>query len=176
MHLKLKRRSCNFKIHSTYWFYKKKSHSCYTKIFKTKSWYDFKISFCPERTIEGKALEELSELPQIIGGYDKESSDISINFFNTYSKTVIDVGSLEAAELCKLIDNSYRDVKFAYANQIALLCEKLNLNAHDIISKVNLGYNRNDIAFPSPGVGGPCLIKILTFCITILLIIRSLKV
>jgi len=129
------------------------------KYSKLKAGKDFKISFCPERTIEGKALEELSELPQIIGGYDKESSDISINFFNTYSKTVIDVGSLEAAELCKLIDNSYRDVKFAYANQIALLCEKLNLNAHDIISKVNLGYDRNDIAFPSPGVGGPCLSK-----------------
>ena len=120
---------------------------------------DFKIAFCPERTIEGKALEELSELPQIIGGFDRESTDLSINFFNTYSKTVIDVGSLEAAELSKLIDNSYRDVKFAYSNQIALFCEKLNLDAHDIISKVNLGYERNDIAFPSPGVGGPCLSK-----------------
>ena len=72
---------------------------------------------------------------------------------------MIDVGSLEGAELCKLIDNSYRDVRFAYANQISLYCEKLGLNAYDIISKVNLGYHRNDIAFPSPGVGGPCLSK-----------------
>lgn len=120
---------------------------------------DFKISFCPERTIEGKALEELSNLPQIIGGYDRESAQLSLSFFNTYAKTVIDVGSLEAAELCKLMDNSYRDLKFAYSNQISLLCEKLKLNAHDLISKVNLGYERNDISYPSPGVGGPCLSK-----------------
>ena len=57
------------------------------------------------------------------------------------------------------MDNSYRDLKFAYSNQISLLCEKLKLNAHDLISKVNLGYERNDISYPSPGVGGPCLSK-----------------
>ena len=129
------------------------------KYSKLKVGKDFMISFCPERTIEGKALDELSDLPQIIGGYDLESAELSMKFFGIYSHTVIDVGSLEGAELCKLIDNSYRDVRFAYANQISLLCEKLSLNAYDIISKVNLGYHRNDIAYPSPGVGGPCLSK-----------------
>mgnify|MGYP001210955704 CR=1 FL=1 len=126
---------------------------------KLKAGSGFLISFSLERTIEGKALDELSDLPQIIGGYDHESTELSMKFFGAYSHTVIDVGSLEGAELCKLIDNSYRDVRFAYANHISLLCEELGLNAHDIISKVNLGYNRNDIAYPSPGVGGPCLSK-----------------
>ena len=124
-----------------------------------KAGADFKISFCPERTIEGKALDELSDLPQIIGGFDRESTELSIKFFSTYSRTVVDVGSLEASELCKLIDNSYRDLRFAYSNQISLLCESLGLNAFELISKVNLGYHRNDIAYPSPGVGGPCLTK-----------------
>ena len=82
------------------------------KYSKLKVGKDFMISFCPERTIEGKALDELSDLPQIIGGYDQESSELSMKFFGTYSRTVIDVGSLEGAELCKLIDNSYRDVRF----------------------------------------------------------------
>ena len=71
-----------------------------------KAGSDFKISFCPERTIEGKALDELSDLPQIIGGFDRESTELSIKFFSTYSRTVVDVGSLKH-ELCKLIDNSY---------------------------------------------------------------------
>ena len=70
---------------------------------------DFFISFCPERTAEGRALRELQELPQIVGGYDLNSTQLGMRFFNENTHTVIDVGSLEAAELCKLLDNTYRD-------------------------------------------------------------------
>ena len=82
-----------------------------------------------------------------------------MNFFNENTHTVVDVGSLEAGEMCKLLDNTYRDTVFAYANQMATLSEKLGLNLNELISKVNLGYGRNKIPFPSPGVGGPCLSK-----------------
>ncbi|RJP19203.1 MAG: hypothetical protein C4529_11510 [Deltaproteobacteria bacterium] len=67
--------------------------------------------------------------------------------------------SLEAAELCKLIDNSFRDVRFAFANQIAEIGESIGLDIYRVIEAVNLNYSRNDIPKPSPGVGGPCLIK-----------------
>ena len=66
---------------------------------------------------------------------------------------------LEAAEMCKLMDNVYRDVKFAFSNQLADVCERLGLNIHEIIDAVNRHYGRNDIPKPSPGVGGPCLTK-----------------
>ena len=120
---------------------------------------DLFIAFCPERTIEGKAIEELKKLPQIVGSYCKKSSELAKRIFGEYNYTVVEVSNLESAELSKLIDNSYRDTVFAYSNQLALLTEKLKLNLVEIIEKVNLGYSRNKIPKPSPGVGGPCLSK-----------------
>jgi UDP-N-acetyl-D-mannosaminuronic acid dehydrogenase len=120
---------------------------------------DFFVAVCPERTAEGRALQELRELPQIVGGFDQQSCEMGMRFFNENTHTVIDVGSLEAAEMCKLLDNTYRDVIFAYANQMAVLSEKVGLNLKELVTKVNLGYGRNAIPFPSPGVGGPCLSK-----------------
>ena len=124
-----------------------------------KTGKDFFVAYCPERTAEGKALTELRELPQIVGGFDQNSRQVTMNFFNENTHTVIDVGSLEAAEMCKLLDNTYRDIIFGYSNQMALLSENLGLNLKELISKVNIGYGRNNIPFPSPGVGGPCLSK-----------------
>ena len=126
---------------------------------KLKFGKDIFLAFCPERTIEGEAIEELKKIPQIIGSFCKKSSELAKRVFNEYNFTVIEVSDLESAELCKLIDNSYRDTIFAYTNQLSLLSEKLNLNLVDIIDKVNLGYDRNRIPKPSPGVGGPCLSK-----------------
>ncbi len=120
---------------------------------------DIFLAFCPERTIEGQAIEELKKLPQIVGSYCKKSSELSKRIFSEYNYTVVEVSNLESAELSKLIDNSYRDTVFAYTNQLALLTEKLKLNLVEIVDKVNLGYQRNKIPKPSPGVGGPCLSK-----------------
>lgn len=120
---------------------------------------DFSIAFCPERTIEGKALEELRRLPQIVGGFDTKSRELALRLFYENTHTVIDVGSIEAAELCKLLDNTYRDTIFAFSNQMARFAERVGLDLHDLIRKVNLGYSRNAIPLPSPGVGGSCLSK-----------------
>ena len=120
---------------------------------------DFYLAYCPERTAEGKALEELRKNPQIIGGFDARSTELASRMFNENTHTVIDVGSLEAAELCKLIDNTYRDTIFAYSNLMATLCEKLGLNLTELIDKVNMQYHRNLVPKPSPGVGGACLSK-----------------
>ena len=66
---------------------------------------------------------------------------------------------LNLQRFAKLVDNSYRDHKFSYSNQLIEPCERLKINLNAIIDAVNFGYGRNDIAKPSPGVGGPCLSK-----------------
>ena len=120
---------------------------------------DFFFAYCPERTIEGNALAELEHNPQIIGGYDAESVRLASDLFRKLTPTIVAVSSIEAAEMVKNMDNSFRDVRFAYANEIALLCEKLGLDAHECIAAANCNYPRNSIPVPSPGVGGACLSK-----------------
>jgi nucleotide sugar dehydrogenase len=124
-----------------------------------KAGEDFYISFAPERTVEGIAIEELRTLPQVIGGFDKKSIELTTKLFNKITKTIIDVESLEEAELLKLINNAYRDLSFAFSNEVAYICEKYNINAFKLIDSANEGYIRNPISNPSPGVGGPCLSK-----------------
>jgi len=124
-----------------------------------KAGKDFFLAFAPERTIEGNALSELRTLPQIIGGINDESVDEAVKIFRRTTPTIMCVSSLEAAELIKLLDNSYRDMRFAYANEIGRYCEKAGLNAFEVINAANQGYTRNNIPVPSPGVGGACLTK-----------------
>tara|TARA_Y100001970_G_scaffold199595_1_gene242774 strand:+ start:8550 stop:10214 length:1665 start_codon:yes stop_codon:yes gene_type:complete len=129
------------------------------KYSKLKVSKEFNVAYAPERTAEGVALKELKENPQIIGGYDENSTTKALSFFNKISPTVIKVSSLEAAELCKLIDNSYRDHIFAFINQFTKLAEKLNIDLSKVVDSVNQGYERNNIPKPSPSVGGTCLYK-----------------
>lgn len=120
---------------------------------------DFNVAFAPERTIEGKALEELRSLPQIIGGYTNEAVVHASVLFRKLTPSIVTVNSLEEAEMVKLINNVFRDVSFGFANEIALLCNAYNVNAFDVIAAANNGYPRNPVPLPSPGVGGTCLRK-----------------
>ena len=129
------------------------------KISNLKAGKDFFVAFAPERTIEGKALEELRHLPQVIGGYDGQSIILAENFFKTMTPHTIRVSSLEAAEMVKLINNLHRDVSFAFANEMALVCDKFNLDSYEVIDAANFGYERSAVPKPSPGVGGYCLTK-----------------
>lgn len=116
------------------------------------------LAFCPERTIEGKALRELRSLPQIVAGLDEESADRAQEIFQRVTHTTVRVGSLETGEMIKLLDNAYRDLTFAFANEVALMCEHFGINAWEVIASANTGYQRNNI--PIPGyVGGACLEK-----------------
>ena len=123
-----------------------------------KSKKKFHLAYCPERAVEGAALKELKKLPQVIGVLDKNSEKIIFNIFSKITKKIVLASSLETAEMIKLIDNSSRDVFFAYANEIARVCDNLGLNANEIIDSGKLGYKRTDIARPGL-VGGPCLHK-----------------
>jgi UDP-N-acetyl-D-mannosaminuronic acid dehydrogenase len=120
---------------------------------------DFSLSFAPERTVEGNALEELRVLPQIVGGFDKISNELTAKLFGSITNTIVEVDSLEAAEMVKLLNNTYRDLVFAFANEVSKICDGLNLNAFKLIEAANEGYPRNPIPMPSPGVGGICLAK-----------------
>jgi nucleotide sugar dehydrogenase len=120
---------------------------------------DFHLSFAPERTAEGKALRELRTLPQIIGGYNRDSLEATAAIFRDLTPVIVKVESLEAAEMAKLINNSFRDYVFAYANQMARIAGNFNINVVDVIKAANEGYPRDPVPLPSPGVGGPCLTK-----------------
>jgi UDP-N-acetyl-D-mannosaminuronic acid dehydrogenase len=114
------------------------------KILK-KSKKKFFISFCPERTIEGKALKELTSLPQIISGDSNQSILKAKNLFQNVTKKIVKVDSLEGAEMIKLVDNMQRDVKFALSNEIALMCEKSNINVNDVIRLGKIDYPRTNL-------------------------------
>ncbi|WP_415890203.1 nucleotide sugar dehydrogenase [Neptuniibacter sp. SY11_33] len=119
----------------------------------------FSFAFVPERTIEGNAIQELEKNPQVIGGFDEASIQKASQMFAKLTPTILSVSSLEAAEMVKLMDNSYRDLRFSYANQVAQICESMGLDANELIDCANTHYPRNSIPVPSPGVGGACLSK-----------------
>ncbi len=121
---------------------------------------EYSLAYAPERTIEGEALAEIKELPQVIGGFDQKSREIAEKIFKKITGGLInDVGQLENAEMVKIMNNTFRDVKFAYSNELALICKDLGLDMVKLVKAANLGYTRDKIPVPSPGVGGACLSK-----------------
>ena len=124
-----------------------------------KAGRDYFLAYAPERTVEGNAINEIKELPQIIGGYEEKSRLMAEQLFRELTHTIIDVESLESAEMVKIMNNTFRDVKFAYTNEMALICKELGLDMVKLVSAANMGYVRDKIPMPSPGVGGACLSK-----------------
>jgi UDP-N-acetyl-D-mannosaminuronic acid dehydrogenase len=118
----------------------------------------YDLAFCPERTLEGKALLELKTLPQIVGGLNERSVLRACQMFNFITPTTIRVRDLETAEMIKLINNSQRDLMFAFANEVAEMCDAVGVSAIEVIRAGNMGYARSFVPVPGP-VGGPCLEK-----------------
>jgi UDP-N-acetyl-D-mannosaminuronic acid dehydrogenase len=120
---------------------------------------DFWMAFAPERVIEGKALEECCVLPIPIGAFNSDGYERSKKLFNTIGNRIIKLDNPKQAELLKLVDNSYRNMQFAFANEIAVLAEFLGIDGIKVIEAANESYPRNKIAYPSYGVSGYCLSK-----------------
>ena len=118
----------------------------------------YELAFCPERTLEGRALVELRQLPQIVGGMTLAAGVRAAQVFQFLTPTVVKVSDVETAEMIKLVDNAQRDVMFAYANEIARACDAVGISAVEVINAGKLGYPRTTLARPGP-VGGPCLEK-----------------
>ncbi|MBQ9538633.1 MAG: nucleotide sugar dehydrogenase, partial [Treponema sp.] len=116
------------------------------------------VAMCPERTIEGNAIEELTHLPQIISGNNARSVEVAQSVFRRITPFVIEAASLEEAELIKLYCNTYRDMTFAIGNAFCMAAQKFGVDGIDVIRHANEGYHRSNICKPG-FVAGPCLEK-----------------
>lgn len=123
-----------------------------------KAQHEVLASMCPERTVEGKAVEELSSLPQVISGNNKRSLEIARSIFEKMTPQIVEVESLEAAELTKLYCNTYRDIMFAVGNVFCMAAQEFGVDGTKIIAAANEGYDRSSISKPG-FVAGPCLEK-----------------
>ena len=121
-------------------------------------WGRARLAFCPERTIQGQALRELEELPQVVGGLDEPSRAAAEALFRRLTTRTVSVSSLEAAEMVKLINNCHTDLIYSYGNEVALMAERMRLDPLELIRAANLDYPRPDLAKPG-FVGGGCLSK-----------------
>jgi len=117
---------------------------------------DIHLSHCPERAIPGKTLYEMVQNDRIIGGIDQLSTDLTEEIYRTYVKGKIYKTNIRTAEFVKLIENTYRDVNIALANEIAMLSEEMGINIWEAIDLANK-HPRVNIHFPGPGVGGHCI-------------------
>ena len=120
--------------------------------------FDIRYSFAPERTIEGKAIKELSTLPQVFGANDVDSKLFFNKFFKMTSAEVVELSSSHAAELVKLSSNVYRDVIFGFSNELSVIAHNNGIKIKEVIDACNYKYPRCDIYSSGP-VSGPCLSK-----------------
>lgn len=119
-------------------------------------WGCARLIMAPERTVQGPALREPVELPQVVGGLDDQSLRAGLEFFAGLPASVMPVSGLEAAELVTLADSCHADLMHAYGNEIALLAERYGIDPLEVIRAANLDYPRPDLARPG-FVGGGCL-------------------
>lgn len=119
---------------------------------------DINVYFLPERTAEGVALIELDTLPQIIGSTVNSKLDLAMAYLNEFGFTLIECSNSKSAEFVKLISNAWRDTIFGVSNEIALMAERIEVDAAEIINVANYKYPRANIPKAGP-VGGPCLYK-----------------
>jgi len=119
---------------------------------------DFYLAFVPERIMEGKAIREEKNLPKIIGCYSDKSFKKVSEFFKKVGGGIIRVSNPRTAEFIKLIDNAWRNTRFAFANELAFLAEENEIDVLEAIGCANKGYERNQIPVPGP-VSGYCLGK-----------------
>ena len=114
------------------------------------------IAYSPERVIPGQVLRELTENSRIVGGIDKVSTQKAKVFYETFVEGEVQSTDARTAEMCKLTENSFRDVNIAFANELSLICKNLNINVWELIRLANC-HPRVDILQPGPGAGGHCI-------------------
>lgn len=128
------------------------------KISRKKVGKDFYFAHCPERVMSGKLLENIENCNRVIGAYDKKSAKIALNLYKKIVKGNLDVTDCTTAEIVKTVENTYRDIQIAFANEVGLICESLGVNAYKVRELVNKCPYR-DLHIPGAGVGGHCIPK-----------------
>ena len=114
------------------------------------------VAHCPERVLPGQILRELVDNDRIVGGIDQVSARKASDLYRTFCNGQIVLTDSCTAELAKLVENSYRDVNIAFANELSLVCDKLGINVWELIELANR-HPRVNILNPGPGVGGHCI-------------------
>ena len=114
------------------------------------------IAYCPERVLPGNVMYELVENDRVIGGIDESSTQKAISFYRKYVKGELHGTNSRTAEMCKLVENSSRDVQIAFANELSLICDKADVNVWELINLANK-HPRVNILQPGCGVGGHCI-------------------
>ncbi|MFF2877749.1 UDP-N-acetyl-D-mannosamine dehydrogenase [Gottfriedia sp. NPDC057991] len=114
------------------------------------------VSHCPERVLPGHILRELVDNDRIIGGINTRSTRKTVEFYKQFVKGEILETNARTAEMAKLTENSFRDVNIAFANELSIICDKLDINVWELISLANR-HPRVNILQPGPGVGGHCI-------------------
>ncbi len=114
------------------------------------------IAYCPERVLPGNVIYELVHNDRVIGGVDEASTKKAIEFYSQFVKGELHPTNARTAELCKLTENSSRDVQIAFANELSLICDKAGINVWDLINLANK-HPRVNILQPGCGVGGHCI-------------------
>jgi len=123
-----------------------------------KTGVDFWLAYVPERIAPGRALRELAENVKIIGSLDPHSGELAAELFRSITKGSVFIRDSTIAEVVKVAENSFRDTNIAFANELALICEKFGVDVIEVIRLANT-HPRVNIHLPGAGVGGPCLPK-----------------
>ncbi|MFT6841583.1 MAG: UDP-N-acetyl-D-mannosaminuronic acid dehydrogenase [Psychroserpens sp.] len=114
------------------------------------------IAYCPERVLPGNVMHELVHNDRVIGGVNEASTQKALSFYSKYVKGDLHATNARTAEMCKLVENSSRDVQIAFANELSLICDKANINVWELIELANK-HPRVTILQPGCGVGGHCI-------------------
>ncbi len=114
------------------------------------------IAYCPERVLPGNVIYELVHNDRVIGGINPESTRKAMDFYSRFVKGTLHPTNARTAEMCKLTENSSRDVQIAFANELSIICDKAGINVWELISLANK-HPRVNILQPGCGVGGHCI-------------------
>jgi len=114
------------------------------------------VAYCPERVLPGNVLHELVYNDRVIGGINDESTKKAMEFYQIFVKGKLHSTNARTAEMCKLTENSSRDVQIAFANELSIICDKANINVWELIELANK-HPRVNILQPGAGVGGHCI-------------------
>lgn len=114
------------------------------------------IAYCPERVLPGNVIYELEHNDRVIGGIDEVSSQKAVEFYSQFVKGKLHITNARTAEMCKLTENSSRDVQIAFANELSIICDRAGINVWELIELANK-HPRVNILQPGSGVGGHCI-------------------
>lgn len=117
---------------------------------------DINLAYCPERVLPGKVIQELVENDRVVGGMTPYCATRAAALYKTFVKGDCIITNARTAEMCKLTENAFRDVNIAFANELSLICDELNINVWELIKLANR-HPRVNILQPGPGVGGHCI-------------------